>query len=240
MKVVFLEEVEGTAHTGDVKNVANGFARNFLLPRRLAAPATDHYISIAQARATKDARKQTKLDEDAQKLLPQVDGQSLTMEVRVGEQDKLFGSVTSREIAEQLAAQTKIDFEHRQIDLKQPIREVGTFNVPVKLTRNVIATITVNVVPIGGQVAEEAPAEDAEEPLIEGVTESGEPSSEATAEAPVDEEPAADETPEDESAEETTEETGDIEGSVEETAEETGDIEGTPEGEAEENVSEEG
>ena len=51
MKVVFLEEVEGTAHTGDVKNVANGFARNFLLPRKLAAPATDHYITIAQARA---------------------------------------------------------------------------------------------------------------------------------------------------------------------------------------------
>lgn len=202
MKVVFLEEVEGTAHTGDVKNVKAGFARNYLLPRRLAAPATDHYITIANAKATKEARKQVKLDEDAQRLLPQVDGQSITMEVRVGEQEKMFGSVTSREIAEHLAAATKVPIEHRQVDLKQPIRELGTFTVPVKLTRNVIANVTVNVIPVGGAVAaEEAPAEEsAEEPLIEGVTESGEPSSVPTngdgePEVPADEEPSPAETP---------------------------------------------
>ncbi len=204
MKVVFLEEVEGTAHTGDVKNVAAGFARNYLLPRRLAAPATDHYITIANAKATKEARKQIKLDEDAQKLAPKVEGQSLTLEVRVGEQNKLFGSVTAREIAEKLAELTKIDFEHRQIDLKQPIREVGTFNVPVKLTRNVIATITVKVVPIGGQV-EEPVAEAEEEPLIEGITESGEPSDQA-GDAPVDDEPSPAE-----AAEEVAEESADVE-----------------------------
>ncbi len=214
MKVVFLEEVEGTAHTGDVKNVAAGFARNYLLPRRLAAPATDHYITIANAKATKEARKQIKLDEDAQKLAPKVEGQSLTLEVRVGEQNKLFGSVTAREIAEKLAELTKIDFEHRQIDLKQPIREVGTFNVPVKLTRNVIATITVKVVPIGGQV-EEPVAEAEEEPMIEGVTESGEPSSDA-ADAPVDDEPSPAETADvdlagEEAAEEMAEESADVE-----------------------------
>lgn len=203
MKVVFLEEVEGTAHTGDVKNVAAGFARNFLLPRKLAAPATDHYITIAQAKATKEARKQVKLDEDAQKLLPKVDGQSLTMEVRVGEQSKLFGSVTAREIAEHLAEATKIEIEHRQVDLKQPIRELGTFTVPVKLTRNVIANVTVNVVPIGGPAAAGEAA--AEEPLIEGVTESGEPSEAPTAgTAPVDEEPSPAELAEGEGAGEST------------------------------------
>lgn len=225
MKVVFLEEVEGTAHTGDVKNVAAGFARNYLLPRRLAAPATDHYITIANAKATKEARKQSKLDEDATKLLPKVDGQALTMEVRVGEQEKLFGSVTTREIAEQLAEVTKIDFEHRQIDLKQPIRELGTFNVPVKLTRNVIATITVNVVPIGGPAeAEAAPAEE-EEPLIEGVTESGEPSMDETAgSAPVDEDPSPAELAE----------------GGDETLEEVAPEEGSPEEDAGENESEEG
>ncbi|MEO6196912.1 MAG: 50S ribosomal protein L9 [Dehalococcoidia bacterium] len=152
MKVVFLEEVEGTARTGDVKNVANGFARNFLLPRKLAAPATDHYIAIAQSRATKQARVQTKLDEDAQKLMPLVDGKELTIEVRVGEQDKLFGSVTARDVTELLQAETKIDLEHKQVDIKQPIRELGSHQVPVKLTRNVIAMITVHVIPIGGSI----------------------------------------------------------------------------------------
>jgi large subunit ribosomal protein L9 len=65
MKVVFLEEVEGTAAPGDIKNVAAGFARNYLLPRKLAAPATDHYINIAKAKATKHARRQDRLDDDA-------------------------------------------------------------------------------------------------------------------------------------------------------------------------------
>jgi large subunit ribosomal protein L9 len=174
MRVVFLEEVEGTARTGDVKNVADGFARNFLLPRKLAAPATDHYITIAQAKATKEERRQSKLDEDAQRLVPQVEGKEITIEVRVGEQDKMFGSVTARDIAELLQEQTKIDIEHRQIDLKQPIRELGSHAVNVKLTRNVLAGITVHVQPIGG-----AP-DNAEEPMIEGVTESGEPSATPT------------------------------------------------------------
>jgi large subunit ribosomal protein L9 len=164
MKVVFLEEVEGTARTGDVKNVAGGFARNYLLPRKLAAPATPHYINIAQQKATKEGRHQVKLDDEAQKLLPQVDGKVITIEVRVGDQNKMFGSVTARDIAEQLAKVTKIDLEHRQIDLRQPIRELGSHQVKVKLTRNVLATVTVNVYPIGGlpkvEAAPEAPAEE--------------------------------------------------------------------------------
>jgi len=191
MKVVFLEEVEGTARAGDVKNVADGFARNFLLPRKLAAPATQHYISIANAKATKEARKQDRLDaETRERVLPLVDGKSLTIEVRVGEQDKLFGSVTTRDIAEALQALTKVELEHRQIDLKQPLREVGAHQVPVKLTRNVIATVTVNVEPIGGVVAEEAPA--AKAPDAEAATEEA-PEAEAAAEEAAAEEPAAEE-----------------------------------------------
>jgi large subunit ribosomal protein L9 len=206
MKVVFLEEVEGTARTGDVKNVADGFARNYLLPRKLAAPATDHYINIAQARATKEARRQAKLDEDAQKLVPLVDGKEITIEVRVGEQEKLFGSVTARDIAELLQEQTKVELEHRQIDLKQPLRELGSHPVTVKLTRNVLATVTVHVHPIGGMPEPEA---EAEEPLVEGVTESGEPSATPTETAetegaPADEPlaPEGDETPELEASDE--------------------------------------
>ncbi|MDQ5874426.1 MAG: 50S ribosomal protein L9 [Actinomycetota bacterium] len=166
MKVVFLEEVEGTAHTGDVKNVAGGFARNYLLPRKLAAPATPHYIEIATQKATKEARKQSKLDEDAQRLVPQVEGKEITIEVRVGDQDKMFGSVTARDVAEKLTETTKIDLEHRQIDLKQPIREIGDHNVKVKLTRNVIANITVHVLPIGtgAEAAARAEAPTDEEP----------------------------------------------------------------------------
>jgi len=163
MRVVFLEEVEGTARTGDVKNVADGFARNFLLPRKLAAPATDHYINIAQAKAGKEERRQEKVDEEArERMLPKVDGKSVEIEVRVGEQGKLFGSVTARDIAEALQAVTRVELDHRQVDLKEPIRELGGHEVAIKVTRNVLATVTVNVVPVGGLPAQEAAEESTE------------------------------------------------------------------------------
>jgi large subunit ribosomal protein L9 len=197
MKVVFLEEVEGTARTGDVKNVADGFARNFLLPRKLAAPATDHYINIAQAKANKEAKRQERVDEEArERLLPQVEGKSLKMEVRIGEQGKLFGSVTARDIAEALQESTRIELEHRQVDLKEPIRELGAHEVTVKLTRNVLATITVNVEPIGGMPAVDAASEAAEgeavaEPADEEDTAAGEADEVAEEEIP-EEEPEGD------------------------------------------------
>lgn len=183
MKVVFLEEVEGTARTGDVKNVAGGFARNYLLPRKLAAPATPHYINIAQQKATKEGRRQVKLDDEAQKLVPQVDGKEITIEVRVGDQEKMFGSVTARDIAESLAKLTKIDLEHRQIDLRQPIRELGDHQVKVKLTRNVLATVTVHVEPIGGLPKVEATPEAPAEPEAVEETEAEAPAEEPTEDA---------------------------------------------------------
>jgi len=201
MKVVFLEEVEGTARTGDVKNVADGFARNYLLPRKLAAPATDHYITIAQAKASKEARRQDRVDEEARDhVLPKVDGKSLSIEVRVGEQGKLFGSVTARDIAEALQEATRVELEHRQVDLKEPIRELGAHEVTVKLTRNVLATVTVNVEPLGGvAVSEEVTEESGEEepPVPEQVAEETSADEEDVGEEPVaaseEAEPAADE-----------------------------------------------
>ncbi len=211
MKVVFMEEVEGTARVGEVKNVADGFARNYLLPRRLAAPATDHYITIAAARAEKELRRQTKLDEEAQEhLVPKMEGQSVTIEVRVGEQGKLFGSVTARDIAEALQEATNVELEHRQVDLRQPIREVGSQEVTVKLTRNVHVPVTVNVEPLGGMPEEE----EAAEAQAEAAEETSEEPAEAEAveeekaeveaepvEAEAEEEPEAAEAEEEEKAE---------------------------------------
>src|SRR3990170_4953257 len=183
MKVVFMEEVEGTARVGEIKNVADGFARNYLLPRRLAAPATDHYIAIAQARAEKEARREERLDDEARvHLLPKMEGRSVTIEVRVGEQGKLFGSVTARDTAEKLRGERGIEREHKQVDLRQPIRDLGVHEVMVKLSRNVHVPVTVNVEPLGGMpegaaaeaeaaeedVEPEAEAEETETQAVEG------------------------------------------------------------------------
>ncbi len=207
MKVVFLEEVEGTARTGDVKNVADGFARNYLLPRKLAAPATDHYIAVAEQKATKEAKRQDRLDSEArERLLPLVEGQEITIEVLVGEQGKLFGSVTTRDIAERLNETTGVELEHRQVSLAQPIREIGTHEIPVKLTRNVIANITVNVHPEGGlpepEEAEEEAEEEAPEAEATAEGETAEAASEEAAAEAVAAEPAAP-VPEEETATET-------------------------------------
>ena len=204
MKVVFLEEVEGTARTGDVKNVADGFARNYLLPRKLAAPATEHYIAVAEQKATKEAKRQDRLDGEArERLLPLVEGQEMTIEVLVGEQGKLFGSVTSRDIAERLQADTGVELEHRQVALNQPIREIGTHEVSVKLTRNVIAKITVHVHPEGGMPEpEEAEAEatEATEAASEDETTEAATEDETAAEEPAAAEASAGDPPAEEAA----------------------------------------
>lgn len=165
MKVVFLEDVEGKARLGDVKEVADGYARNYLFPRRLAAPATPHYLSIARAKAEKEARRQARLDQEAQeRLLPRLAGKSFTVQVRVGQQGRMFGAVTSQDIAEVVRQETGVELDHRQVALGEPIRETGTYTVTLRLTRNVHAQIEVQVVPLGGEPAapaEEAPAEEA-------------------------------------------------------------------------------
>ena len=205
MKVVFLQEVEGSGHTGDVKNVANGFARNYLLPRKLAAPATDHNIRVAQGRANVESKHQAKLDADAAALADRLVGHSVTLTVKAGPQGRLYGSVTARDIAEALEGPLGHMLEHRQVELEEPIRQVGLFEVPLRLSRNVRAMLQVEVLgegmpppaPAVEQGAEEAVAGEAPEPAATDE----EPEAAAT-----DEEPEAEETIAEE-AEEPAEET---------------------------------
>jgi large subunit ribosomal protein L9 len=114
VKVVFLEEVEGSGNIGEVRNVADGFARNYLLPRRLAVPATEHNIRIAEARAQVEMKRQAKLDSETQVLVERMVGKSITLTVKAGPQGRLYGSVTSRDIAEELGKLIHAEVEHRQ------------------------------------------------------------------------------------------------------------------------------
>jgi len=154
VKVVFLVEVEGSGRIGEVRNVADGYARNYLLPRKLAVPATDHNIRIAQARVQTEAKHQSKLDAEAEVLAKKLVGLTITIEVRAGEQGRLYGSVTARDIAEALEKPLGLLLEHRQVELEEPIRRVGLFEVPLRLSRNVRASVQVAV--LGeGQTLEE-------------------------------------------------------------------------------------
>lgn len=147
MKVVFFEDVEGTAQVGEVKEVKNGFARNFLLPRGVAGSTSKDNLQRANSLAQKEARRQEKLDGEARGVASKFDGYVVTIEARVGETGHLFGSVTNRDIAEHLTSKLGVAVDSRIVLLAEPIREIGSRQVTIKFTRNVNSEVTVEVVP---------------------------------------------------------------------------------------------
>jgi large subunit ribosomal protein L9 len=145
MRVVFLNDVEGQARAGEIKNVADGYARNFLLPRKLAAVANSSTVQQAESRARALAKEQEKVDEAARGIAAQLSGSPVVIAERAGSEGRLFGSVTASDIAEAVNARSGSKLDHRQVALAAPIKEVGTYEVEVTLSRNVKATVSVDV-----------------------------------------------------------------------------------------------
>ena len=146
MKVVFLETVEGSGTRGEVKTVANGYARNYLLPRGLAAAATPSLLRRAERLAAEEEERQRLLDGQARELVGKLRGQRLIMPVRVGEQGRLYGSVTNVDIAEKAGEILGEELDRRRVLLPEAIRRVGVYAVPLRLSRNVTAEAEVVVV----------------------------------------------------------------------------------------------
>ncbi|MCY3655705.1 MAG: 50S ribosomal protein L9 [Chloroflexi bacterium] len=177
MKVVFLETVEGSGTRGEVKTVAAGYARNFLLPRGLAAPATPTLLMRAETLAQEEEERQRLLDEQAQELVGKLEGQRLVIPVRVGEQGRLYGSVTNGDIAEKAGEILGEEVDRRRILLPEAIRQVGVYTVPIRLSRNVTVEQEVVVVDVEAPEGVDAAAEalvalaltEDEEPTIEAV-----------------------------------------------------------------------
>ena len=162
MKVIFLEDVAGTADAGEIKNVKNGFARNYLLPRKLAAPATADQLQRVNTieKAAKD--KRLKYSQEWKKVADEMNGVNVPITVRVGPTGRLFGAVTGRHIAEKLAEITGRDVDHRQVLLGEALHEPGDYPVTIRLYRDVEADVTVSVFPEGYVAPEDAPVAEAE------------------------------------------------------------------------------
>jgi len=145
MEIILRQAVESLGHPGDVVTVKNGYARNFLLPRGYAFEATPGNLKrIAAERSRLEAAENERRD-GASELAKKLEEVQLTFSARVGEEGKLFGSVTSSDIAEQLAAQG-FNIEKRLIDLHEPIKALGVYRVPVKLHADVKPEIRVWVI----------------------------------------------------------------------------------------------
>jgi large subunit ribosomal protein L9 len=146
MKVILLQNVEGLGQAGDMKDVANGYARNYLLPRRLAAGATPSLVANREQRIAAEQRRLAKLAEQNRQMAERLGQIALTFKAKVGSQGRLYGSITSQDIATALRDAENISIDRRTIELSEPIRSLGTFLVPVKISTGVEPKITVNVI----------------------------------------------------------------------------------------------
>ena len=149
MRVVFLEDVPGVAQGGDVKEVKNGFARNYLIPKSLATPATHNALQRVQKLSRHADVTRVKRLEDMRELASEIEGAQIEVEMRAGSTGRLYGSVTSAIIAEQLGEVTEREIDRRTVDLEEPIRDLGEYGVTVRLHPEVRAGISVLVYPMG-------------------------------------------------------------------------------------------
>lgn len=145
MKVILQETLEGVGNLGDLLDVSPGFARNYLLPRKKAVEADNRNIKEFEhaKRVTAEKAKKERLEIEA--VAKKISTVSLTIPAQVGKDDKMFGSVTAKDIAEGLAEQG-YTVDRRKIQLAQPIKELGTFAIAIKLPRDVAASVSVHVV----------------------------------------------------------------------------------------------
>ena len=145
MEVILREDVDKLGTRGQLVKVTSGYARNFLLPKRLAVPATEANKKIVEQERQAHLRKEAKLKTESEDLAKLLTGISVTIAQKAGENDQLFGSVTSKDVADALAAKN-FTIDRRKVQLDEPIKQLGEFKVPVRLHRDVTAEITVNVV----------------------------------------------------------------------------------------------
>ncbi|WP_075983347.1 50S ribosomal protein L9 [Bacillus massilinigeriensis] len=145
MKVIFLKDVKGKGKKGDIKNVADGYAQNFLIKQGLAIEANSSNISSLNAQKKKEEKMAAQELADAKKLKEEIEKITVELSAKAGEGGRLFGSITSKQIAEELQKKHGIKIDKRKIELEDAIRALGYTKVPVKLHTEVNATLNVHV-----------------------------------------------------------------------------------------------
>jgi large subunit ribosomal protein L9 len=145
MKVILTQEVENLGDSHDLVEVAEGYARNYLMPRSLAIPATKSALANLENVKRVSERRITRLRGSAEEQAKQFDGKTLVIEARTGENGRLFGSVTAADVASALQAQLGIEVDRKQIHLEESIRSAGEYSVPIALHRDVKPTVTLRV-----------------------------------------------------------------------------------------------
>jgi len=150
MKVLFKRDVADVAKAGQVKDVADGYARNFLIPRGLAIAATSSALKQVADLQVVAARHAAEEEQAARELKAKLEAQPVVIEAKAGSQGRLYGSVTTADVASALQKQLGAAVDRRDLDIAEPVRQVGSYQVAAKLPRGVSATLTIEVRAIGG------------------------------------------------------------------------------------------
>ncbi len=146
MKVVFMEDVPNVGKAGQIKDVADGYGKNFLIPHKLAMPARPHDIKAVEAQIKARARVAAKTEVEMKALAGELEGKEIIIKAKVGQQERLYGSITTADIAIGLESSLHAVVDKRKIELAEPIRQTGSYEVPIKLGKDIAAKIKVTVV----------------------------------------------------------------------------------------------
>jgi large subunit ribosomal protein L9 len=145
MKVIFLEDVPKVAKAGDVKEVADGYGRNFLIPRKLAVPATPATVSSWKTLLERKVHTQAQTEGELQGLAGKLDGKEVVLSALTGGKERLYGSVTAADIAAELERTTGLVVDKRKIELPESIRQIGSYEVVIRLSKDITPKIKVTV-----------------------------------------------------------------------------------------------
>jgi large subunit ribosomal protein L9 len=146
MEVILLKDVPRLGRAGELRNVAPGYARNYLVPEGLATLVTKGALKQLELQSQAEARRNRQLEAQAREFAAQLEGVTLTLTAKTGEKDRLYGSITSGDIADALESEIGKSVDRRKIELEEPIRELGTYSVPFKLLSDLAPTIVVEVI----------------------------------------------------------------------------------------------
>lgn len=146
MKVILKADVKGTGKKGESVEVSDGYARNFLFPRNLAVEASAGALKSLQEQQNAQIRKQERIVADLKALRDQLEGQTVKVPAKCGENGRLFGSITNKDVADAIGKFLKKDFDRKLIELNTPIKTLGTYPVTLKFGHNITGTVNVNIV----------------------------------------------------------------------------------------------
>ncbi len=145
MKVIFLQDVPNVARAGEIKEVANGYSRNFLIPRKLALLAGSRAIHNIGAQLEMKARSEAQTEAELIEIANQLNGREVFLEARTGSKDRLYGSITAADIVAELESATGLAIDKRKIELDEPIRQIGSYEIAIRLAKDIVPKIKVTV-----------------------------------------------------------------------------------------------